>query len=288
MDKWIAAAALLPEEYRTGLARMDCRNAEEIRLRKGQMPTLLYDGREIRFSERPCGERDLLCVLERASGASLHTVRETLKEGYLSFRGLRIGVCGIVASSQTVDSFQRFSSLAIRVPRECRGIGRHLLSRLRENRRKGTLILSPPGGGKTTLLRDLIRGLSDSGVRVGVADERNEISASDEFDAGFDLGSHTDVLNGMPRAEGAMLLLRTMNPELIAVDEITREDDVEAIGQLAGCGVGILASAHAQTPQQMLSRPLYRSLLEGAFFTDAICITGAGANRQYRWERIES
>ena len=195
---------------------------------------------------------------------------------------------GIVASSQTVDSFQRFSSLAIRVPRECRGIGRHLLSRLRENRRKGTLILSPPGGGKTTLLRDLIRGLSDSGVRVGVADERNEISASDEFDAGFDLGSHTDVLNGMPRAEGAMLLLRTMNPELIAVDEITREDDVEAIGQLAGCGVGILASAHAQTPQQMLSRPLYRSLLEGAFFTDAICITGAGANRQYRWERIES
>ena len=287
MDGWKIAVSLLQEDYRAALTQNMSRSAEEIRLRKDRMPTLLCEGREYRFSERLCKESDLLCVLEKASGASVHTVGRSMKDGYLSCRGVRIGVCGRIASDQASCTFQSFSSLAIRIPRECKGIGRALLPKLRENGSGGTLILSPPGGGKTTLLRDLIRGLSDSGMRVGVADERNELSAFDESGTGFDLGSHTDTLVGMPKSEAAMLLLRAMNPQLIAMDEITRTEDAEAVSQLTGCGVGILASVHAESPQHMMARPLYRSLLAGGYFSDAICITGKGTNRQYRWERIK-
>ena len=286
MDRWKIAVSLLPDDYRAALSQSVWHGAEELRLRKGQMPTLLSDGRELRFSERLCRDSDLLCILEKASGASIHTVSQAMREGYLSCRGVRIGVCGAITSSCASNRFQSYSSIALRIPRECRGIGRDLLPRLRQNRSFGTLILSPPGGGKTTLLRDLVRGLSDSGTRVGVADERNELSASDDAETGFDLGSHTDIIVGMPRAEAAILLLRAMNPQLIAMDEITQREDVEAVMQLAGCGVGILATAHAEDPQQMRSRPLYRMLLDGGYFTDAICISGEGSRRQYRWERI--
>ena len=273
------AAALLPGDYRQAL-RPGVDGAEEVRLRCGRLPTLLCDGREHPFCERLCRQEDLLFVLERASGASLHTVEDELRSGFLSAQGLRIGVCGRMLPGER-RGFQSFSSLAIRIPRECRGIGKELLPALRENAAGGTLILSSPGGGKTTLLREMIRRLSDGGVRVGVVDERFELSAAEDGSPGFDLGCRSDILTGVSKSEGALILLRSLNPQLVAMDEITRREDLEAVIELAGCGVGILATAHASDPGRMRLRPLYRELLETGIFQRAVCIEGQGSARSY-------
>ena len=287
MDGFSRAAELLPEEYRRALVPED-RNAEEIRLRLGRAPTLLLGGRERRITERPVSERDLKCVLERASGASLHAVADALREGYLSCGGVRIGVCGTLLPGGVDGGFQSFSSLALRIQRECRGLGRELLPALRENASGGTLILAPPGGGKTTLLRELIRCLSNGGLRIGVVDERNELSATDGGRARFDLGARSDVLVGARKAEGAMLLLRSMNPRLIAMDEITRKEDLKAVSEIAGCGVGVLATAHAESVEQMRRRALYRALLDSGIFRMAIRIRGEGTERRVSIEELEA
>ena len=284
MDALRRAAALLPGDYRQALCPGEL-GVEEIRLRCGRAPTLLCDGRERPFSERLCRQEDLLLVLEKASGASLHTVEDELRGGYLSARGLRIGVCGRMLPGER-RGFQSFSSLALRIPRECRGIGKELLPAVRENAAGGTLILSAPGGGKTTLLREMIRRLSDGGVRIGVVDERFELSAAGDASPGFDLGCRSDVLTGVSKAEGAMLLLRSLNPQLVAMDEITRREDLEAVIELAGCGVGILATAHAADPDRMRLRPLYRELLDTGIFQLAVCIEGQGSARRYRLREL--
>ena len=286
MDGWTRALRLLPEACRTKLEQEDGSAVEEIRLRCGRQPTLLTGGREQAFSQRLCREEDLQLVLEKASGASLHAVADMLKEGYLSVDGVRIGVCGTMLPKEQ-GGFRRVSSLCLRIPRECRGIARGILPALRENLRGGTLLLSPPGGGKTTLLRECIRCLSDGGVRVSVADERCELSGS-EGGEGFDLGCHTDVLLGCGKAMGSIQLLRSMNPQLIAMDEISSPRDLEAVRQIAGCGVGILATAHALDPAEMRRRPLYRVLLDAGVFSLAVCIAGQGSERQYSLQRLRA
>ena len=286
MDALARAAALLPGYYRQAL-RAGAAGVEEIRLRCGRAPTLLCGGMERPFSERLCRREDLLHVLEKASGASLHTVADELRGGWLSAQGLRIGVCGRMLSGGR-GGFQSFSSLALRIPRECRGIGKELLPALRENASGGTLILSAPGGGKTTLLREMIRRLSDGGLRIGVVDERCELTGAVDGAAGFDLGCRSDVLTGVPKAEGAMLLLRSLNPRLVAMDEITRPEDLEAVIELAGCGVGILATAHAADPEGMRLRPLYRQLLDAGIFQRAVCIEGQGSARRYALRELRA
>lgn len=287
MDGWTRALRLLPAAYRTKLAQLDGSAAEEIRLRCGRQPTLLRDGKELAFSDRLCREEDLLLVLEKASGASLHAVADMLQEGYLSVGGVRIGVCGTLPARVTDGGFRRISSLALRIPRECRGIARGVLPALLENARGGTLLLSPPGGGKTTLLRECVRCLSDGGLRIAAADERCELAGSEDGE-GFDLGSHTDLLPGCEKARGAMMLLRSMNPQLIAMDEISSPRDLEAVRQIAGCGVGILATAHASDAEGMLRRPLYRELLSAGIFQLAVCIEGQGSARRYTLQRLEA
>ena len=129
------------------------------------------------------------------------------------------------------------------------------------------LLCGAPGSGKTTLLRDLIRQLSDRfGWRICVVDERLELAACASGVPQFRLGAHTDVLSGAPKAAGIELLLRTMNPEWIAVDEITAEADIAAIRRASYCGVRFLATAHAADRRELESRPLYRALLQDGFF----------------------
>lgn len=281
MDGWIQALSLLPSDLRQDLSCVSDSRIEEIRLRRGRQPSYCTENRERRFSERLCREEDLMLVLEKASSASFHTVQEALRDGYLTRSGVRIGVCGRMLPEESGGGFASVSSLALRIPRECKGIGRELVPALQANASGGTLLLSPPGGGKTTLLREMIRCLSNGGVCIGVVDERNELSAESQGIAAFDLGCRSDVLTGVRKAKGAMLLLRSMSPRLIAMDEITKPEDVETIRQVTGCGVGILATAHATGPEQMRVRPLYRELLESGVFQLAVCIEGQGSARRF-------
>ncbi|MBR1455665.1 MAG: stage III sporulation protein AB [Oscillospiraceae bacterium] len=280
------ACRLLSGEHASALRAYGDDGAEEIRLRIGRRPSVLIDGWERTFSKTPVTETDLLRLLEVATGASLHTAAPALADGYLSYRGLRIGLCGtVVVQESKVCTFRSFTSAAIRLPAEHRGICDALADEILSSGLGSTLVLSPPGGGKTTALRELIRRFSDAGLRVCVVDERNELAAVDGAVPQFDLGSRCDVLTGVDKASGTTMLLRAMNPQIIAMDEIGRRDDLAAVEQAAGCGVWLLASVHARDRDELLLREGYRRLLERRVFRYLITIRGSGAARRYSLSR---
>ena len=283
------ALQLLPPRWLDLRCREMLAGAEEIRMRVGQSLTMLRGGREYPLPGDAVTEDELLRTLEKATGASLHTAAPALARGFISYHGLRIGVCGTVIEREgQVIGFRCFSSLAIRIPRECCGVCDEIYQELCRNDAGNLLILSPPGGGKTTALRDLIRCCSRQGLRVGVVDERWEIAASETGKAQFDLGAHCDVLSGVPKAQGAMMLLRAMNPQMIAMDEITQAEDLHAIREIVGCGVRVMATAHAAGPEDLRRRALYRSILEEQIFTDCMVIQMQGAERNYRIRRLKA
>ena len=123
---------------------------------------------------------------------------------------------------------------------------------------------------------------ANKGVRVAVLDERCELYA----EGGFDLGRCSDVLSGVPKELGASMLLRGMNPQLIAMDEISREGDIEVIEQIIGCGAALLASAHGRGREDMLSRPMYRKLFEMGIFRNILTIYRNESRRRYVLEKL--
>lgn len=287
-DGFARAAALLPERLcaaAEALPPEKRRTAEEFRLRRARAPTVLCAGIETPLGAQTVDERTLRTVLERASDASLHAAAESLRRGYLTARGgVRVGVCGEMSTADGgVCALRAPSSLAIRIPRAVRGAAAEVLPQLG---RGGALLLSPPGGGKTTLLRELIRLYSESGVRVGVADERGELGGMWNGELQFDLGKSTDVLSGAPKAEAAMMLLRGMNCEIIAMDEISLASDAAAVEQLAGCGVRVLASVHAASPEDLARRAPLRELLSLGAFDRTVTIRAAAGRRSYRVDRL--
>ncbi len=279
------ALKLLPEEL--GVEMISVREPEELRLRLGRKPTALYNGVEKQIGSKEVSESAIHKILERATGASLYSHSGELLHGYINYHGLRIGVCGAaIIQSGTVTGFRNISSLNIRIPREMRGICDTVLDRLRKSGEDSTLIVSPPGGGKTTALRELIRCLSDDGHRISVVDERGELSAADSGINGFDLGSHSDVLLNVPKGEGALMLLRSMNPEYIAMDEITSPADLEAIVKITGCGVKLLATAHGSCMDELEKRPLYAKLLAMNVFRYIVTVVCKNSVRTYMVDEI--
>lgn len=273
---------LLPGELRKALNRLpEHTSAEvcEIRLRRGRPPAVTLRDGEHPLSALPVTSDNLARVLELASGASPYAASDCLRRGFITAEGgLRVGFCGrFPAGERGLWSRDDLYSICIRIPREVKGIGERFCARPFPS----TLILSPPGGGKTTLLRDMVRTLSDGGGRVGLCDERGEIAALSGSGCGFDIGERTDVLSDCPKAHAAMILLRCMTPELIAMDEISEPEDADACRSAAYCGVSLLATAHAADTEELSRREVYRTLLRDKIFTRAVVIRCVGGVRRY-------
>lgn len=264
---------------------------EEIRLRVGQPISVVMPEGELRVGDEVVTPAHLEQVLEIASCASVHSVLEQIREGFLTIPGgHRIGFCGtVVMDGGRVKGLRELSSASVRIARQFSGIARPVVaSLLEEGVLKNTLIAAPPGGGKTSLLRDLIRCISSGEgtrpMRVGVADERGELGAMCRGSPLFDLGPRTDVLYGCQKAQGLMMLLRGMNPQVLAMDEVSAPGDVEALTTAAGCGVVLLASIHANGLEDLMRRPVYRALLEEHIFYNLVTIRGRGRDRVYTTE----
>ena len=236
-------------------------------------------------------ELETLCDI--AAEFSRYASIETLRQGFLPVRGgFRVGLCGAaVMKDGQVTNLKQISSAVIRISREQKGIGAAVVPRLfRGEHFASTLLLSPPGGGKTTLLRDLVRLMSRGEQvppqRIALIDERDEIAVMYRGQPQMDVGPRTDILNGCPKAAAIPMVLRAMNPQVIALDELTVQEDLQAIAQAAGCGVGLLATIHAGSVEELQAKPLYRALLEGRVFRQAVLIRRGSAGWAYAVENL--
>ena len=270
----------------------DKKRAEEFRLRAGHcLSVLLPEGERSLEAIVTTEELETLCDI--AAEFSRYASIETLRQGFLPVRGgFRVGLCGsAVVKDGEVTNLKQISSAVIRISREQKGIAQAVAPRLfRDGRFVSTLLLSPPGGGKTTLLRDLVRQLSQGeGVppqRITLIDEREEIAVMYRGQPQMDVGPRTDVLSGCPKALAIPMALRAMNPQIIAVDEITVREDLRAISQAAGCGVALLATIHAANVEELQAKPLYQELLAGRVFRQAVLIRTGPEGRLYAVENL--
>ena len=287
MNTYEKAIELLPQRLLTTQSRILASEAEELRLRAGRRATALVKGVETPISDALVGSDDLNCVVERATSASVHTAQSSIAKGFINCSGgIRIGLCGTgVIDRGEVRGMRAISSLAIRIPHEIRGCGQAVIDRLAASS-GNVLILSPPGYGKTTFLRECIRQMSDAGQRVSVADERGELAAVYRGIPQFDLGKSSDVMSDVPKAQAVMMLLRAMNPQVIAMDEISSPEDIGAAETASGCGVRIIATAHAAGRSELQVRPIYQKLLEHGMFGSLIVIKSCCGVRSYSYEEI--
>lgn len=299
-ERFQEVSALLPVRMRCAVRAMDLPlrgETEEFRLRAGRPPTIvLPDGEHVMpgCEDKTVTGDDLSVVLDIASQGSIHTVLSRMKNGFVTVRGgHRLGLCGSgVVQEGGLFNLRQLSSIAIRIAKEIPGPAEGVLSSLlEEGSLQNTLIISPPGRGKTTLLRDLIRCVSD-GVgmppqRVGVADERGELAAMEFGIPAMSIGVHTDVMDSCPKETGLMILLRGMNPQVLAMDEITAPEDLEALETAAGCGVTLLATAHGSNLRELSLRPIYRRLLGEGIFRRIVFISMNGKKRKYEVQALE-
>lgn len=275
---------VLPQPVQMALMDVPVSKIEEIRLRAGRRPSVLYAGKECTLPVRsPLSQTELQQVLLNMSAQSQYAVQEQLRNGYLSMPGgFRIGICGsVVVQNGCVTGIREVSSIAIRIPHEIFHPPESLLPYLRDS----CLFAGAPGYGKTTLLRSCIRTLSAAGQRVAVVDERLELAGAVRGMPQFDLGPCTDVLSNCPKSEGMLMLLRSMNPQWIAVDEITQPEDLAAVRQIASCGVKLLATVHAGCMGDLMKKPICRSLLSLGAFRQVIFLN---ENRAFHAERIQN
>lgn len=237
----------------------------ELRFRAACPVMLLYGAKELFLSRTACrgvtkSREESYCVsaneikemMEHISNYSFYAYEEEIRQGYLTIQGgHRIGLCGrVVMGNDGIRTIRNISFLNIRLAGEKKGCAEKVLPKLMQGTRFcHTLIVSPPGGGKTTLLRDLVRLLSDgfgeiAGRKVGIVDERSEIAACFHGIPQNEVGIRTDVLDGCPKAQGIPILLRAMSPEVIAIDEIGTREEALLMTRAVHNGCSILATAH--------------------------------------------
>lgn len=270
MNAYDEIMPILPDCYAAQLREDDFYWVEEIRIGT-QRPVRLRKGNREKELWPPANQAMVEEILNRACSRSAYAYRDSIAQGYITIvGGHRIGICGTgVMHADSVQTIRMPSSVNIRIAREVIGFADPVIRNLQDS----ALIIGPPGSGKTTLLRDLIRQISDRLCQtVSVADERGELSAMREGMVMLCLGKRTDVLTGIPKAEAMIMLLRSMSPEWIAVDEITSPSDLEAISMISYCGVKLLATAHGSDLSELRRRPLYNRLLQLQYFRHAIIL----------------
>lgn len=266
---------------------------QEIHLRVGKPLLLRYNNQEYFVEEsgviktetdKPymIRENEIRETMEYISNYSLYAFEEEIRQGFITVRGgHRVGVAGkVILEKEKIKAMKHIHFLNIRFAHEIMGCADKVIDYLWDSSDVGnsdlqniyhTLILSSPGCGKTTLLRDLIRQLSNGGKgrkgkTIGLVDERSEIGACYMGVPQNDLGIRTDVLDCCPKAEGMMMLIRSMSPDIIAVDEIGSNEDIEAIEKAVYCGCRLLGTVHGSSIEELMEKPVLKKLLEKEIF----------------------
>ena len=263
MCAWDSLLEVLPPGLRGDVDRLGKPGLQELRLRLGREVELVMDSGCV-YLDTVVASEDLAFLINAASRYSPWACK-SMEEGFLTIAGgHRIGLGGGFACTDTgAIRVQRVTSLCLRVAKDIPGIGKAYADLT-----GSTLILGPPGWGKTTLLRDLARQIAERHA-VAVIDDRGEL-----FPQGFARGKRMDVLSQCPKEQGIDMALRTLGPEVIAVDEVTQMRDCQVLAAAAHCGVRLLATAHGASSQDLTRRDSYKTLVEHQIFDNILVLGG--------------
>lgn len=278
----------LKEEWREMIKRMPkelLKNGSELRFRVGGSCSVTCgNGNYIVDEIDPCS-KELNEVVEKICGGSLYQYEAQIENGYIPLPGgHRVGLGGTyVKDLNGVVRLRDIASVNFRICREISGNAEKLFPKLLcDGTFCSTMIVSEPCGGKTTLLSDLVRVLSNNGYRTVVIDERSEIAASYNGMPQKDLGQLTDVLNGYPKPYGMMVALRTLSPQVLVCDEIGTEEETERMLEAMNAGVPVLVSAHAKDEEELFNRPQIMRLMEYGALSKVVFLKGASCPGKVR------
>lgn len=267
---------------------------QEIRLRVNQPVTVLINDQEWFLTQKGgltedvsyaaySSEKELEAVLAHICQYSIYAFADEIRQGFITIQGgHRVGLAGqaIMENDSSIRNIKYIRYLNIRIAHEIKGVSDALLPSLYDDRGVfyNTLLISPPGCGKTTMLRDLVRNVSNGnpygkGMNVSVVDERSEIAGSYLGVAQNDVGIRTDVLDGCPKREGMMMLIRTMAPQVLAVDELGGDGDIQALQMASGCGCKLLATVHGSSLEEIRHKKYMCNVILDRLFERYLVLT---------------
>ncbi|WDV47947.1 stage III sporulation protein AA [Clostridiaceae bacterium M8S5] len=274
---------------------VDKESFEEIRLRVNQ-PLILCKGAIDYFVDKNSilhssfnedayivSKEEVYKTFQFCCNHSIYAHEEDIKRGFITLKsGHRVGLVGsAIYSNNMVETIKDITSLNIRISKEIIGASDKILPYVIKDDKTiyHTLIVSPPKCGKTTILRDLIRNISDGvgsinfkGLRVGVLDERMEISGVHKGIAQMNLGVRTDILSSCPKYEGIMMLIRSMSPQVIATDELGSKSDIDAIHEALKAGVKLVATVHGESLEDVMNKPYLNQIIKENIFQKIIIL----------------
>ncbi|MGL5434078.1 MAG: stage III sporulation protein AA [Lachnospiraceae bacterium] len=297
MDKKDELVKIFSKDIRIILKQVtvDFDQVQEIRMRVHAPLLMIYSNREYyitpsgKLSKRAeeaylVSKQELKETMEHISNYSLYAFEEEMKQGFITIQGgHRIGIAGkTIVDEHGIRTMKFISFINVRLSHQIKGCAAGVLPYLYDSADiLHTLIISPPRCGKTTLLRDIIRQVSNGsegvpGMTVGVIDERSEIGACYQGIPQNELGIRTDILDCCPKAQGMMMLIRTMSPRVVAVDEIGSREDLEAIEYVMNCGCKLIATVHGSSIDDIKQKPVLRKLVQEKWFERYLVLNNQG------------
>lgn len=258
----------MSEPIRQLLKNVDLTNVQEIRLRKNMPLTIhfvcmyLFVSRSGTLTQKQddayiVSAYDIDRTLEILCSGSVYSYKEQIKSGYITAAyGHRVGIAGrCITEDGKVTYIKDISGLNFRIARQVKDAAKDIINKIiTGDKVKNTLVISSPGGGKTTLLRDIAKRASYAGIKTVIVDERSEIAAVSDGISTYDIGPVSDVLDACPKKEGIMLAVRSLSPQLIVCDEIGKEGDLAAVCEASRCGVAVASSIHGENLEQIHKR----------------------------------
>lgn len=283
MDNYIEVLQVLPKKIIEIIeGKVDTKKIQEIRIKVNKPVIINLSSKEVILNSIVTLD-DIKQILVRVSNYSLYAYEEEIKQGYITIKGgHRIGIAGeCVLSQGEVRTIRNISSLNIRICREVKGCSNEVMKFITENNRVfNTLIVSPPKCGKTTILRDIARNISNGmpinslmGKKVSIIDERSEIASCFNGVPQLDVGIRSDILDNCLKKDGMIMAIRSLSPDILICDEIGTDGDMEALNMAFNSGVNIIVSIHGYSIEDIYRRRIFKDLLENSILDRIIVLS---------------